>query len=453
MALIAPRGLMLSTAINEGASNPWGMEQAYHASQKLYDFLRAGDRLAIRSRYGLHSVSARDMEDYLDFFDYVFGRTDRTPANKLNFDYSFEQWRKLSGEQVDPQSYPAKGIDDLEADARTNGKIATVADWERKRTDIRQKLRWALGDEPPGVTNPGPKQFRPGGNGENSFGSFLVRPAATRKMGMAAIAPYNGFGDQLFGYLYYPVKEDGTLQSDKTPVVVYLHEFDYSKGFNSYHQVDSLFQNIVAEGYAVFAYDMLGFGNRIEEGSRFYDRYPHWSKLGKMVVDVRGAVDALRNLEGIDPSRIFVAGYSLGAKVGLYAAALDERIAGVICVAGFTPLRLGADGGIEGIRAYSHLHGLLPRLGFFVGSESRVPYDYHEVLACIAPRPVLVIAPAMDKDAVLNDVRRCVGEVKKIYRLYGATDRLLLSVPDDYNRFSAELRATANQWLRDRAAE
>jgi poly(3-hydroxybutyrate) depolymerase len=158
-------------------------------------------------------------------------------------------------------------------------------------------------------------------------------------------------------------------------------------------------------------------------------------------------------MEGIDPSRIFVAGYSLGAKVGLYAAALDERIAGVISVAGFTPLRLGAATGSEGIRVYSHLHGLLPRLGFFVGSEARVPYDYHEVLACIAPRPVLVIAPAMDKDAALDDVRRCVGEVKKIYGLYGETDRILLSVPDDYNRFSTEMRATANQWLRDRAAE
>jgi dienelactone hydrolase len=273
-------------------------------------------------------------------------------------------------------------------------------------------------------------------------------------MGMAAIAPYNGFGDQLFGYLYYPINQAGSLRSDKTPVVIYLHEFDYSKGFNSYHQVESLFQNIVAEGYAVFAYDMLGFGNRIEEGTRFYDRYPHWSKMGKMIVDVRGAVEAVHNMEGIDPNRIFVAGYSLGATVGLYAAALDERIAGIISVAGFTPMRLStAEKGIEGIRAYSHLHGLLPRLGFFVGNEARVPYDYHEILACIAPRPVLVVAPVMDKDAVAGDVRRCVDEVEKIYRLYGATDRLQLSAPDDYNRFSTEMREKAYQWLRDRAAE
>jgi dienelactone hydrolase len=454
MALIAPRGLMLSTALTEGAANPWAMEQAYHATRKVYDFLHAGDRVAVRSRYGLHGVSARDMEDYIDFFDYVFGRTDRKPEDRLLYNYSFDQWRKRSGEQINPQAYPARGLDDLVIDAATNGKIATTADWERKRTEIRKKVRWALGDEPAGVTNPGPKRFQKGGVGENSFGSFLQRPAATKTMGLAAISPYNGFGDQLFGYLYYPTNDAGTPRNNELPVVIYLHEFDYSKGFNSYHQVDSLFQNITAEGYAVFAYDMLGFGNRVEEGTRFYDRYPHWSKLGKMLVDVRGAVDSLRNMEGIDPNRIYVAGYSLGATLASYAAALDERIAGVISVAGFTPLRLSTpEKGTEGIRAWSHLHGLLPRLGFFVGNEARLPYDYHEVLACIAPRPVLVVAPTMDKDANGDDVRRCVDEARKVYRLYGTPDRLQHFAPEDYSRFSPEMRDRAYQWLRDRAAE
>ena len=454
MALIAPRGLMLSTAINEGASNPWGIEQAYHASQKVYDFLNASDQVAIRSRYGLHSVSARDMEDYIDFFDFVFDRTDRKPDNRLLYDYSFDQWRKLSGESIDPGDYPIKGLEDLEIVEGTGDKLANVADWEHKRASLKRKLHWALGDEPPGVTNPGPRQIPKDGPGENSFGTFLKRPTGTKKMGRVPIAPYNGFGDQLFGYLYYPINERGAPRSDKMPVVIYLHEFDYSKGFNSYHQVDSLFQKIVAEGYAVFAYDMLGFGNRIEEGSRFYERYPHWSKLGKMVVDVRGAVDALRNMEGIDPNRVYVGGYSLGATVGLYATALDDRIAGLISVAGFTPMRsITEESGIEGIRAYSHLHGLMPRLGFFVGNESRIPFDYHEVLACIAPRPLLIIAPKTDKDAVGSDMQRCLDEVSKIYRLHNAADRLQRSLPDDYSRFSTEMRQTVYQWLRERAAE
>jgi cephalosporin-C deacetylase-like acetyl esterase len=453
MALIAPRGLMLSTAITEGASNPWGIEQAYHATQKVYDFLGAKNHLAIRSRYGLHGVCARDMEDYIDFFDYVFKRSDHKPENRLFYNYSFEQWRELSREKINPQDYPVRTLDDLEMDA-ANNKITTVTGWENKKAGIRRELRWALGDEPAGVINPGPGRLRKGGSGENSFGSFLIRPQPTPKMGMMTITPYNGFGDQLFGYLYYPIDEKGNLKSNKTPVVIYLHEYDYSKGFTSYHQVEALFQSMVDRGYAVFSYDMLGFGNRIEEGTRFYHRYPHWSKMGKMVTDVRGAVEALSNLDGIDRKRIFVAGYSLGATVGLYAAALDERIAGVVSVAGFTPMRLNiTDKGTEGIRAYSHLHGLLPRLGFFVGNEARIPYDFHEILACVAPRPVLVIAPVMDKDATAQDVRYSIEQARKIYSLYGAPDNLQIFAPDDYSRFSNEMREKTYEWLQDRAMD
>jgi len=447
MALIAPRGLMLSTAINEGASNPWGIEQAYFSARKVYQFLGAEDNLAIRNRYGLHSVSARDMEDYIDFFDYVFERSDHKPENRLLYNYSFESWRELSGERIDPMSYPVKDMDDLTVDEEGNS-IRSMADWKDKKEEILQRLQWVLGDEPPGVTNPGPQVFNPHERDENSFGTFLIRPEPTPRMGRMAVSPYSGFGDNLFGYLYYPADAEGNLKKESLPVMIYLHEYDYSKGFNSYHQIDSFIETLVDSGYAVFTYDMLGFGNRIEEGTRFYDRYPHWSKMGKMVVDVKGALDALIHLDFVDTTKIFVTGYALGATVGLYAAALDERIAGVVSVGGFTPMRLNTpEKGTEGIRAYSHLHGLIPRLGFFVGHEDRIPVDFNEILACIAPRPVLAIAPAMDQDAHLEDIVYCVERASDIYRLYEATDSILLFSPDDYNRFSEDMRVKTYAWV------
>jgi cephalosporin-C deacetylase-like acetyl esterase len=450
MALIAPRGLMLSTALTEEDSNYWGIEQAYHVTQKVYDFLGAGDNLAIRSRCGLHSVCARDMEDYIDFFDYVFKRSNHKPENRLFNNYTFDNWRSLSGEKINPKSYPEKDLDDLLTDAGNN-MISTVSGWESKKVEIRNKLQWALGDEPPGVINPGPGTLRRGGAGENSFGSFLERPRPTPEMGVMAISPYNGFGDQLFGYLYYPLDEKGNLKNNNLPVVIYLHEYDYSKGFNSHHQVESLIRTIVSRGFGVFAFDMIGFGNRIEEGTRFYNRYPHWSKMGKMVTDVKGAVEMLVNLDFTDSLKIYVAGYSLGATVGLYAAALDERIAGVVSVAGFTPMRLNTpDKGTEGIKAFSHLHGLLPRLGFFAGNEARIPFDFHEVLACIAPRPLLVIAPVMDKDAIHTDVGYCVNQAGKIYGIYGAAENIQIFSPDDYNRYSPEMRERTYGWLQER---
>jgi cephalosporin-C deacetylase-like acetyl esterase len=449
MALIAPRGLLLSAALTEEETNPWGIEQVYLASQKVYKFLGAENNLAIRSRYGLHSVCARDIEDYIDFFDYIFKPGKQKPENKLFYNYSFENWCALSGEKIDPLSFKVKSPE-LTKDEKNNN-IISITGWESKKTAIRKQLQWVLGDEPSGVINPGPGRFRKSATDESSFGSFLVRPGATRTMGRMPISPYNGFGDQLFGYLYYPCNEKGELKNKNLPVVIYLHEYDYSRGYSSNHQVESLFQSIVDKGYAVFSYDMLGFGNRIEEGTRFYNRYPHWSKMGKMVVDVKGAVEALRNLDFVDSTKIFVAGYSLGATVGLYAAAMDERIAGVISVAGFTPMRLNTfEKGTEGIKAYSHLHGLLPRLGFFVGNETRIPCDFHEILACIAPRPILVIAPVMDKDAIIQDVTNCVEQVRKVYILFGVPGNIQLFSPDDYNRFSPEMRGKTCEWLQEK---
>lgn len=450
IALIAPRGLMLSTALNEGSSNPWGVEQAYLESKKVYEFLGAENNLAITSRSGLHSVSARDMEEYIDFFDYVFALSDHKPENRLFFNYSFEQWLELSKEKIDPLDYPVKGIDDIVKNQQ-DVIITSPAEWERKKEDITSSIQWMLGIEPPGVTNPGPGSLDRAGRGERSFGTFLTRPQPTSTMGRMNISPYRGFGDQLFGYLYYPIDNEGNPKSKDLPVVIYLHEYAHSKGFNSYHQIESLIQSMVDIGYAVFVYDMLGFGNRIEEGTRFYHRYPNWSKMGKMVADARGAVDAMVNLDIIDGTRIFVSGYSLGARVGLYTAALDERIAGVVSVAGFTPMRTNTlDRGTEGIKAYSHLHGLLPRLGFFVGYEERIPVDYHEILSSIAPRPVLVIAPEYNKDAHLQDIELSVKQAGEIYSIYRLPGNIEIFSPDDYNRFSSGMRDKMFGWLQER---
>ncbi|CAK7060022.1 alpha/beta fold hydrolase [Proteiniphilum sp. UBA5480] len=445
MALIAPRGLMISTATTESASNIFGIEQAYHSSKRVYQFLNAGDNIAITSRYGLHGVNANDIEGYIDFFDFVFNRTDRKPGNRLLHNYSFETWCALSNQSVTPHDHGLATID-LDVYASNRNK------WKDSKQIIKNNLRWMLGDEPAGVTNPGPRSLAKGDIGEERFGSFLSRPRETKSMKIMAITPYDGFGDNLFGYLYYPVDETGKLLGENLPVVIYLHEYDYSKGFSSMsydHEIQSVFEDLTKLGYGVFAFDMIGFGNRLEEGVNFYDRYPLWSKMGKMVADMKGAVDAISNLDFVDRSRIVVSGYSLGGTVALLSAALDERIAGVVSIAGFTPMRTNTlDRGTEGIKAYSHLHGLIPKLGFFVGHESEIPVDFDQIIGCIAPRPVLLIAPERDKDAHLDDIKKCVGQVGQIYGLYSSKDNIQLYTPNDYNRFSTVMRQKMFYWLK-----
>jgi len=437
MALVAPRALMLSTAVTERQGNPWGIEQAYRSVQQLYRFLGAEDKLAIRLHPGRHDTAARDIEAYVDFFDYVFGRGNIQPPQKLFYDYSFPKWVHLSGEKTDPLTYPPKGLDEL-LKKSDGGKVLTVADWQQRKEQIKQRIRWALGDEPAGASNAGPKDITKLPHQDAAYyGDHIARtigrPEAKKGMGRVVVGHYNGFGDYLEGNLYYPLDEDGKSAKKNLPVVVYLHGYDYPSGC-AYSQ--DIIDDFGERGFAVFIFDQIGFGTRIEEGTLFYQRYGHWSKMGRMVADTIAAVDMLQNLEVIDKNRIYAAGFTLGGTVGLYAAALDERIAGLICASAFTPMRLdSADKGTEGIYSYSHLHGLLPRLGFFAGQQEHIPYDFHEILACIAPRPVLVIAPAWERYAAFEDVKKCVQRAEDVYKLLKADTGLKLYSPQHYTVF------------------
>lgn len=450
MALIAPRGLMLSTATHETSSNIFGMEKAYHSVGEVYRFLGAEDNIAVTTRYGLHGIDANCIEGYIDFFDFIFGRNDRKPESRLFHNYSFEKWLKISGESINLSNYK---IVEKKRDNYKSNAPRHVQEWEDERETVKENIRWMLGKEPAGAKNQGPQSLEDGGIGEESIGTLLKRPRETISMKIMSITPYKGFGENLFGYLYYPVDSKGDIKEEKLPVVIYLHEYDYSQGFSTRgydHEIQSVFEKLTGMGFGVLTFDMIGFGNRMEEGFYFYERYPQWSKMGKMVADVKSAVDVAFDLDFIDSSKIYVAGYSLGGTVGLLSAAMDERVAGIVSIAGFTPMRTNTlDRGTEGLKAYSHLQGIIPKLGFFVGHENRIPIDFDEIIATIAPRPVLLIAPRLDRDAHVEDIKSCVKNVEDIYNLYGLKSNIQLFIPNDYNRFSTISREHLYGWLKN----
>ncbi len=157
----------------------------------------------------------------------------------------------------------------------------------------------------------------------------------------------------------------------------------------------------------------------------------------------------LQKMPFIDSTRIYLLGYASGAMTALHAAALSDRVAGVVSVAGFTPMRLDtAEKGTGGLARWATWMPLQPRLGAFIGHEDRVPYDYHELLAMIAPRPVLVFAPKIDYQATMQDVKDCLEEASNVYDLYGADKRLQLFELDDYNRFSPETQKIVFEQLK-----
>ena len=132
--------------------------------------------------------------------------------------------------------------------------------------------------------------------------------------------------------------------------------------------------------------------------------------------------------------------------MSLFTAALDERVAGIAVSCAFTPLR-DASTDIEGIKAYSHLYGLLPRLGFFVGHEDKIPLDYSEIISTIAPKPLLVISPKLDRHANADRISQSIEEIASIYSTLDAPNNLEFKSPHEFNEFTPFQQKDFANWL------
>ena len=438
IACIAPRPCLISTALNDSVESVWAIEQSYHSARRVFELLGKGDELNLRYRPGSHETRAEDIEAYLDWLDTVFGRA-RFYFPDVAVFAPYAAWQKISGETIDPKTYPTNGIQDL-LKAADGSAITTAEQWQAKRQQVRERILWGLGQAPP-FAESGPGQY---GAEPRHLATMIGRAAVPDGLQKQSL----NFGNYLAGDLYFPTNANPA--DKKLPAVVWLHPISISNGYvPGYRRGEPPHLALARLGFAVFAFDQIGNGARVEEVKNFYFRYPHWSLLGKNVEDTLAAVEALQKVSFVDTNRVYLLGYGTGAMAALHAAALGERIAGVVSVAGFTPMRLDAlDKGTGGVARWSRWLPLQPRLGAFVGNESRIPYDYHEVLAMIAPRPVLVFAPKIDYQATLNDVKSCLAEVEKIYAQFNATTNLQFQALDDYNRFSPETQKVVYERLK-----
>jgi pimeloyl-ACP methyl ester carboxylesterase len=438
IACIAPRSCLISSALNDSVESIWAIEQTYHSARRVYELLGQGNELNLRYRSGSHETRAEDIETYLDWLDTVFGRG-QFPFPDAAIYPTYEQWQRFSGEKINLKLFPAHGNSGLLLPTNMP-PITTVERWMQKREDIRERIRWGLGEPPPFA------ETAPGKYGAEAahLATMLGRAAVPNGLQRQSV----NFGNYIAGDLYFPTNAD--TSGRKLAVVIWLHPISNANGYGAgYKRGENPHLALARQGFAVFAFDQIGHGARLEEVGHFYARYPRWSLLGKTVDDTLAAVEALQKIDFIDPKRIIVLGYATGAMAALHAAALDDRISGVVSVAGFTPMRLdGLDKGTGGVARWSRWIPLQPRLGEFIGQESRIPYDYHEVLAMIAPRPVLVFAPRIDYQATLADVKGCVDEAAWVYHLFGARSNLRFQELEDYNRFSPESQKVVYEGLK-----
>jgi dienelactone hydrolase len=247
-------------------------------------------------------------------------------------------------------------------------------------------------------------------------------------------------GDRLPAYLLIPHQRKG-----RVPAVLSLHQTTAAgkaepAGITGNEKLKYAAE-LAQRGFVTLAPDYPNFGDyKIDPYSLGYR-----SATMKGIWNHMRAIDLLQSLPQVDPNRIGSIGHSLGGHNTLFLAAFDPRIKAAVTNCGFTSFPKYYGGNLTG---WSH-KGYMPAIESDYGKDpSRMPFDFPEVLAAIAPRAVLAIAPLRDSNFEVSGVRDCVASAAHVYRLLGAESALHALYPDCAHEFPDDLRKQAYDWLK-----
>jgi hypothetical protein len=135
------------------------------------------------------------------------------------------------------------------------------------------------------------------------------------------------------------------------------------------------------------------------------------------------AIDALSSDAQIDMNRIVLWGHSRNGKSALLAAVMDPRPAAIIALqAGTAGGSIGRDDVGESIGKITEAfpHWFAPNYATWATRQSLLPVDQHQLLAMIAPRPILLGSGRRDRWSDPHGAVRAAAGASPIYELYGS---------------------------------
>lgn len=308
-------------------------------------------------------------------------------------------------------------------------KVESAADWKLRREHVLRGMEEVMGKFPePLRLEPSKKEpLDMRVEAEEVKEGFLRRRISFRS------EPE----DRVPAYLLIPKSLKG-----RAPAILCLHQTtSLGKGEpagvggkESLHYAADL----AARGYVTLAPDYPNFGDHS------FDPYSHGYVSGSMkaIRDNARAVDLLQSLEEVDPGRIGCIGHSLGGHNTLFTSAFDERIKVIVSNCGFTAFEHYYGGDLKGWSSKTYM----PKIPSYGGWKG-MPFDFHEVVAALAPRPFLALAPLHDSNFEVKGVRQVMESAGKVYRLLKVEERLAAEYPDCEHDFPPSSREKAYAWF------
>ncbi|MCL2118848.1 MAG: acetylxylan esterase [Planctomycetaceae bacterium] len=333
----------------------------------------------------------------------------------------------LKDAQTPPAGQPAEMIIDTLLAGEDGKAFTTVAEWEKRRTGLREAWIKYLG--PMASVREKGKKYEPP---PFEVLEEVELDGIIRKKVLYTTEP----GQHVRAYLMMPQK----METPCPAVVVFHGTNEYS-----YHQTAGVFDtgvratgyHLARKGYVTICpqnclwpcSDEIQLAYR-EVTKQFRERNPDNWGMARMILDAQIAVDILVSLDEVDPQRIGCTGHSLGGKQALYLPAFDERVS----------CSVSSEGGI-GMEQSNW------EADWYLGPPSKeagFPLHHREILAMIAPRPFLLIGgDDSDGDASWP----CIAAAMPVYRLYGTPPCLGLFNHKKGHALPPEAEKTTYEWF------
>lgn len=309
---------------------------------------------------------------------------------------------------------------------RCLAEVQTLSDWTARRSECRRQLQEMLGLWP----LPERTDLNPVITGKLEQEDFVVEKLYFQAMPHLYVT----------ANLYRPKKVDHPL-----PAILYVCGHarvatnGVSCGNKTFYQHHGVW--FARNGYVCLLIDTLELGEiEGQHHGTYRDGQWWWNTRGYTPAGVEAwfgirALDYLCSRQEVDKERIGMTGRSGGGSYTWTVAALDERVKVAAPVAGMTDLQNQVvDGAVEG-----HCDCM-----FFVNTYR---WDFPEVAALIAPRPLLIGNSDKDPLFPLDGVTRLYFRTRRIYQLYNATNQLGLLITEGPHADTQELQLPVFRWF------
>lgn len=202
---------------------------------------------------------------------------------------------------------------------------------------------------------------------------------------------------------------------------------------------------LVRRGHVVLAPDLRCFGERADwnppdhygcDTNLVHQVMAGWNPLTQNLWDLARALDVLEAHDLVDPGRMGMAGFSYGATVTLFLAAVDPRVAAAVVCSYFSSWA-------ESHKVPWNMCGsqILPDM---LGAMEHV-----DIAALVAPRPLLIVTGRDDLLFPVAAVEASVARLRPVYERAGVGDRLGLDVFEGEHAWHGEAALPfLDRWLR-----